>query len=125
MYTALTLYPQEQQKLIALFRNIIPLEFEIIAHHMTINMGEFHSGPAADLIETDQQITLTTLAKNELVMAVGIETVVPSTNSVKHITLAVNRQKGGKPFHSNQLTNWTPLTSNQKIVLIGKVQVEQ
>ena len=41
-------------------------------------------------------------------MAVGVEGY--QTNNAKpHITIAVNRNAGGKPFMSNKLKDWKPL----------------
>ena len=42
-------------------------------------------------------------------MAVGVTCAVKSTNEKKHVTVAVNRPAGGKPFDSNKLENWKPL----------------
>lgn len=94
--------------------------WKILAHHMTINMGEISKGPAAD-IPIGQQVILivSTIAENDKVIAVGVNTDIPSTNEIKHITIAVNRGQGGKPFMSNQLTNWKPISSMK---LYGTVQ---
>jgi len=80
--------------------------WEIIAHHMTINMGDASKGPAADMVGEQVHLSAKTLAEDDKVMAVGVSTDVPSTNDIKHITIAVHRGNGGKPFHSNRLQNW-------------------
>lgn len=115
-YTAVVLKPADKVKLLQVFS--VPVGFEILAHHMTINMGEAAGGPAASLIGKEFPMTVVSLAQDERVMAVGVETAVPSTNKIKHITLAVNRQAGGKPFHSNELKNWQPV---QHLVVNGFV----
>lgn len=42
-------------------------------------------------------------------MAAGVSTNVPSKNDRKHVTIAVNRAVGAKPFHGNKLTEWVPM----------------
>jgi hypothetical protein len=53
-------------------------------------------------------------------MAVGVQTEVPSVNSKKHITIAVNRKAGGKPFMANKLVVWKPVP--KEIHLSGVVE---
>lgn len=105
-YTGLVLDENSRTNLLAAFSQQIPPEFEVIAHHMTINMGSCESGPAAGILNQEGTLTVVGFAKDEKVIAVKVKTNIPSANAIKHITLAVNRTAGGKPFHSNQLTNW-------------------
>lgn len=124
-YTALVLDEESQAKLLAAFE---PLEFcrnwQKNCHHMTINLGEADEGPAADLIGNKFEVIATSIGHDDRVIAVGVESVVPSTNKIKHITVAVNVDGGGKAKHSNELAEWrwTPLV-NKSIVLSGVVQV--
>lgn len=100
----------------------IPPGWEAICHHMTINMGDFASGPAGPAgfsLGDEVELTVLSVASDNKVMAVGVQCAVPSKNSIKHITVAVNRTAGGKPFQSNQLTGWTPITP---ITLKGKIE---
>ena len=115
-YTAVVLNPADKVKLLQTLS--IPEGWEKIAHHMTISMGAAAGGPAVALIGKEFPMTVVSLAQDDRVMAVGVETVVPSTNPIKHITIAVNRQAGGKPFHSNELKNWQPV---QHFVINGFV----
>jgi hypothetical protein len=96
----------------------IPNHWERIAHHMTINMGGPGDGPANHMLGETVEITVVSFAKDAKVMAVGVETACPSTNERKHVTVAVNRMGGGKPFHSNKLDNWEPV---EHFKLTGKV----
>lgn len=75
-------------------------------------MNKFSDGPAKENFQLGQKIKLTVInyAFDNKVMAAGVKTIVPSTNLTPHITIAVDRKAGGKPFHSNQLTNWEPIT---------------
>ena len=92
--------------------------WEIIAHHMTINMGDASKGPAADMVGDEVELMANSLAEDDQVMAVGVSADAPSTNDIKHITIAVHRGNGGKPYFSNNLKNWKPIP---KIPLRGIV----
>ena len=120
-YTAIVLNEDARAKLLSIIP--IPAGWEKFAHHMTINMGAADKGPAASLLGTEVQLVVNTMAQDETmgVMAVGVETDIPSLNHTKHITLAVNRVVGAKPFFSNKLKNWVPTTP---ISLTGVVAEE-
>lgn len=120
MYTALVLTPESELSLRTNFRSIIPQGWDVKCHHMTVNMGQAASGPAAALIGQTFPIEVVSLASDQNVVAVGVETQCPSTNANKHITLAVNTAGGGKPKHSNMLQQWNTLPS--KLTLQGVVQ---
>ena len=66
-------------------------------------------GPAAEMVGRDVELTVVSLARNALVMAVGVQCSTPSLNVHKHITLAVNELCGGTASMSNDLTEWTPV----------------
>ena len=104
MYTALVLTHQDHTRLLSHFP--APAGFQPIAHHMTINMGGISSGPCANRLGEKAFVTVVAYAQDDKVCAVKVETNIPSTNKIKHITIGVNRKNGGKPFHSNNLTNW-------------------
>lgn len=119
MYTALLLDEKSKDLLIKTFSHQLPVGWEIIAHHMTINMGPASSGPALNLLNQEFSLLVTEIAFNDRVVAVGVETIVPSNNPKKHITLAVNKIIGAKPKESNNLNNWTRL--NKQLALTGIV----
>ena len=118
-YTALVLDEQSHDNLVKQF--IVPNEWTKICHHMTINLGDANAGPAAHLLGQEFEVTAVSFAQDNRVIAVCVESTVPSNNKIKHITVAVNVNGGGKAKHSNELTNWTALV--QPIVLRGVVQV--
>ena len=119
MYTAVVLDEPSQSVLINEFMSKFP-DWEIICHHMTINMKDAKNGPAAQMLGQDISMVATHLAFDDKVAAVKVETEVPSTNKIKHITVAINRKNGGKPFQSNSLVEWRPLL--KPIILHGTVQ---
>jgi hypothetical protein len=116
-YSAVVLDKQSRNKLIEYFKSIIPLEYEIIADHMTLNMGPIDPQFQDDLGK-EVELTVTDFAKDDKVIAVGVKGY-PTKDSKPHITLAVNREAGGKPYMSNKLTNWQPIQFGVK--LKGKV----
>lgn len=120
MYTALVLTPESRNTLLQNYQDAIPAGWEVVAHHMTINMGSSEAGPAHDLIGQEAEAIAVKLGQSDLAIALEVATQIPSTNNLKHITLAVNRIGGGKPKDSNKITNWEPAAP---ITLKGIVQV--
>lgn len=111
-YTALVLTKESKKKLLSslgeMVREVNNMGYEIIAHHMTINMGAFKGDRS--LIGRTFQIQAVTIGMDDKVMAVGVTSPdIKSGNAVPHITIAVNRAEGGKPQMSNKLTTWEPL----------------
>lgn len=117
MYTAIFLDAESKKKLLECFD--IPKGWKICADHMTTNMGTIEAGPAADFFDQQVDLTVKSVAQNNLVMAVGVDCEVPSVNKIKHITLAFNPQ-GGKPKMSNQLESWKVLET--PIILQGTLK---
>ena len=104
-YTAIVLDESSRDNLVGM----APEGWEVVAHHMTINIGSPNEGPAADMLGECVDMKMVTVARDNLVLAVGVETKAPSLNKIKHITIAVNRVEGGKPFFSNKLREWQPV----------------
>ncbi len=129
-YTAVVLDGASQR---ALLDQVLPQVPEAegwtpFAHHMTINMGPFNpklNNP--ELLGQQLRMQVTHIGVDTLVCAVrvtcGIRTVNDTEGEAgKHITLAVNKVDGGKPFFSNKISaaNWTP--TQTPLVLVGTVQ---
>ena len=103
-YSAVVLNNESRTKLIQVFQRMIPEGWEVIAHHMTINMGSIDE-MYKDLLGQDVNLNVISYAIDDKVMAVGVKGA-PTVNNVPHITIAVNRANGGKPYLSNKLTDW-------------------
>ena len=91
-----------------LINKITPKHQEVIAHHMTIKLGQL-DGKDRQSIGQKVKLKVVSYASDEKVDAVGVEQIgnqPKSHNETPHITISVNRSAGGKPFHSNKLTNW-------------------
>tara|TARA_R100000234_G_scaffold103753_1_gene73326 strand:+ start:173 stop:616 length:444 start_codon:yes stop_codon:yes gene_type:complete len=124
-YSGVVLDEPSKQKLLALD---IPEGWEPIAHHMTITMGPLmhpkgkHDFSKTYPVGTEVELPVIAVGLDERAMAVKVEAPNPiKTKSFPHVTVAVNRAEGGKPFHSNKIPeeNFQPLSG---IVLKGTVQ---
>ena len=109
MYTAVVIDPKDRIRLADAVMQQIPPWWEVIAHHMTINMDGVACGPCAEKLGERATLTAKKFAIDDRVASIEVETDIPSENKIKHITIAVNRQGGGKPFHSNKLEKWEPI----------------
>lgn len=119
VYTALVLTPESRALLLEKFQAELPAGWEVVAHHMTINLGSPATGPANDLVGTEGEAVVVMLGKSDKVIAVEVTSKIPSKNAIKHVTLAVNKAGGGKAKDSNNITNWEPASP---ISLRGRVQ---
>ncbi len=116
-YSAVVLDDRSRQRLIERFRSLIPEDYEIVAHHMTIKLGELES-EQTKYIGMPVRLSVNDIGMDDKVVAVGV-TGFESSNVKPHITLAVNRKAGGKPVMSNYLTDWKPL--KRPLLVTGKV----
>ena len=106
-YSAVVLDENSKERLIKRFNSMIPNDWKIFGDHMTINLGAIDP-EYAKFLGMSVQISVDSIAMDDKVMAVGVSGFY-SKNNHPHITIAVNRQNGGKPMMSNNLTDWTPL----------------
>jgi len=109
LYSAVVLDDASHQMLVNQFKTLIPENFKVYAHHMTINLGELKE-------EYRKYLGLTVMLKviaigiDEKVIAVKVEGF-PSINKIPHITIAVDVANGGKPMMSNNIPYWSPTKS--------------
>lgn len=116
-YSAVVLDDKSRERLIERFKSAIPDDWEIIAHHMTINLGEIDPN-FEKYLEMPVRLNVEEFAMDDKVAAVGVSGF-ESKNAKPHITLAVNRKAGGKPVMSNNLSNWERL--KRPLLVTGKV----
>jgi len=109
MYTAVVLTQESQNKLKAFMKDLVPVTWQLYCHHMTINMGKANQGPANAYLGQTVQLVVNKIGRDNRVIALGVQCDIPSNNAIKHITVAVNLDIGGKPRHSNDLTEWNKL----------------
>ncbi len=100
---------KSRAKLLGSVSHFIPKDWEMIAHHMTINFGKGLGDRIGDL---GKNVTLVAEEIGVSNMAVAVKVSgYHSDNNIPHITIAVNRKNGGKPVMSNMITEWKPLVS--------------
>ncbi len=106
LYSCVLLDNQSRITLLDMIGDRTPEGWKVIAHHMTINMGELK-----DKTDIGKDVTLTVEALGLSDMAMAVKVIgYPSKNEIPHITIAVN-PNGGKPVMSNNITNWQPIDS--------------
>lgn len=131
-YTGVVLTPESKNALLSALD--IPDGWTEFAHHMTITMGELtHPKGKHDYSPSYPLGSTVTLqgvgyGLDDRVMALKVEPPHPISPKIKfpHITVAVNTEGGGKPFHSNQLdhTQFTPFEITLEGVVTEVPQVQ-
>jgi hypothetical protein len=117
-YSGIVLDERSRERLLKHFKDLIPEDWEIIAHHMTINMGEIN--PKYErYLGIPLPLKVESFGINDKVAAVEVSGF-PSEKEIPHVTLAVNRKEGGKPAMSDNIESWYPI--KRPIKLVGKVQ---
>lgn len=118
LYSAVVLDKKSRSKLLVALGHHIPKGWEVIAHHMTIAFGQSFPEELKNFLGANCELRVTAVGKSDLVVAVKVEGF-KSMNAIPHITLAVNREAGGKPFDSNKITEWVDLDSHINLSGIG------
>ncbi|MBC8303195.1 MAG: hypothetical protein H8E55_46495 [Pelagibacterales bacterium] len=116
-YSGIILDADSKSKLL----DVIPEELierydDVISHHMTINMGALED--KTDLGK-EVGIVATHIGRSDKALAVKVSGY-PSKNRTPHVTVAVNRKKGGSPKDSNEIQEWQPLSEG--VYLRGRVE---
>jgi len=129
-YSGILLDETSRSNLIGMLGDVLPQDWEVIAHHMTITMGPLvHPKGKHDfsnVYELGSKVRMPVLqvGMDERAMAVIVQPPGGISRKIKfpHITVAVNRSGGGKPFHSNKipLENFKDI-SHLNIILSGEV----
>lgn len=96
-----------RKKLLDAVKGLVKLtdEWEVIAHHMTINFGKGLPENLKDDLGKTVSLRVTKIGVSDKAIAVGVEGY-HSDNAKPHVTIAVNRAKGGKPVMSNDIAYW-------------------
>jgi len=117
MYSAIILDEKSHDKLVnwvnEKFTVVKREDWDIVAHHMTIKMGELPTYLTED-IGTSQTLEVTGYGSTDKVVAVRVAGYY-TNNKVPHITIAVNRAVGGKPVMSNDIKKWYPIIKGFKV----------
>jgi hypothetical protein len=104
-YTAAFLEDEDKKKIIDNFSSYIEKDWNIVCHHMTMNLGRIKEKDL-HLLNKEKQATVTHIGIDleECIIALKLETDIPSMNEIKHITLCL--KENTKAFKSNFIKNW-------------------
>lgn len=111
LYSAVVLDDASRSKLFTALAHKIPKDWETIAHHMTIVFGQ---GLPDDMKEDKGKMVhlmATEIGISDMAIAVKVSGY-PSKNEIPHVTMAINKAKGGKAVMSNDIKNWEKLNSH-------------
>jgi len=116
-YSAIVLDKLSKDKVLSLFGSEIPEGWEIICHHITINLGPLQQnfGYIAGDVVSSKIISLGISNK-----AVAVEVDAKTMNKHSHITIAIDRNGGAFPKDSNNIENWYPVEGN--LIVSGIVE---
>jgi len=118
-YCGIKLNDKSRTDLIKKFKSEIPDEWQFIAHHMTIDPFKTFSDEPS--LGKQYILTITEVGKSDKSIAVKVNGYNGKTNNkFPHITLAVNKNGGGKPKDSNDITDWKVV--NEPIQLSGTLE---
>lgn len=107
LYTAVVLNEESHKRLINFLRAVFSgiSDWEKIAHYMTVNLGPVKPEYEHYLGEEFSMIVNEVGFDNKCI-GVKVSTELETNNNFPHITLAVNRQNGGKPKDTNNIEKW-------------------
>lgn len=134
-YTGVVLTPQSRIQLLRHFTDGIPKDWDVITHHMTICMGSLSESKKekkqriqqewTKLIDSQGLIELlvTHVRYTPGVICVDIDFPMSLFSGPKfpHITVAIDRANGYKPFHSNKTDPRLRRKLVDPIHLLGKL----
>lgn len=101
-FSGIFLDDYSRSKLLNKFK--IPNGWVLYGDHLTIKLGELPTN-LKQKIGMTYKLKITKIGVSKTNIALGVDTNI-STNKTPHITLAVDREHGGRQQHSNQITKW-------------------
>lgn len=117
-YSAVVLTAASKQRLLSLLSSMIPDDWEKIAHHMTICMGQLPED-LKNKIGEKVQLSVNGVGMSDKALAVRVLGF-QSKNKIPHITVAINRKNGAKPVDSNKIEQWVDFGG--ELYLTGTVE---
>lgn len=121
-YSGVVLDEPSRQKILSReeITKYLTSEHDVITHHMTIKLGGLHGTPHEKRLGQIETLAVTHVGVSDDGNIVAVRVVGDTNNNIPHVTVGVNRKKGGKPVMSNYITNWIPLS--QPFDIRGKVE---
>lgn len=118
-YTAIVLETESHETLMSWTaeNHGIPDDFLIKGHHMTIDLKPVDKSMGRDFHEQRHEMRVIRFGRLDGIMAVEVQTAVPSKNERKHITLC--HATTVKPMMSNQIVEWVDV---EPFTLYGTVK---
>lgn len=113
-YSAVVLGPKSAQMLKSKFFADIPEGWEWVGHHMTICLGAIEDQGIRAMIGKEVVLCVDAVGKNDNALAVRVSGFY-SKSDHPHITLAVNRNAGGKPKHSKDIEDWRTIAADIRL----------
>lgn len=118
-WSAVVLNEKSKNYLIQQFKTRIPSGWDIIAHHMTID--PFKGLKDESSIGKKVELKVTDIGKGDKALAVKVKGYNGKTNNAfPHITIAINKNEGGKAKDSNNIKEWEHVTD--EISLEGTIE---
>jgi hypothetical protein len=120
-YTACVLEDSSRTTLVEwMYSTHLPAEhFEVLCHHCTVDLKPIVKSMGKDFDGQRHEMKVIRFGRLDGIMAVEVETTVPSKNKRKHITLCCDRMNGWKPMRSNDIADWVDI---EPFVLYGVVK---
>lgn len=119
-YTGAILTEQSHDLLVRELVHLIPMGWNVVAHHMTLCLGDL-SEELTHLIGTKHTLTVKSYSidTEKGVMAVAVESELESHSAYKHITIAL--AEGARAVQSNELTEFTEVKASPVETVVCKV----
>jgi hypothetical protein len=108
-YSCVKLNNESKNLLYKRLSKLVPEGWEWIADHMTIKMGALNDQMRETMLGTTQTLEVVRIGISDMAIAVEV-TGCQSLNGVPHVTIAINKQEGARPYMSNNIVNWHFLT---------------
>lgn len=108
-YTALVLEAESHEVLLSWVRqnHEVPEHFLVKGHHCTVDLKPIAKSMGAEFNGQKHELRVIRFGRLDGIMAVEVETVVPSKNERKHITVCHAPEV--KPRASNDIVEWTDI----------------
>ena len=105
-YTSLLLDKDSHLKLVDKLKHVIPSKWNIVAHHMTLTLGELEKELENDLLGKTFEVKVLSYSVDlDIgVMAVKVEAELETRSLYKHVTVAL--KEGSSAMLSNNLTDF-------------------
>jgi len=117
-YSAVVINDSSKDRLIKAFQKIIPKDWEIVADHMTINLGEIKP-ELEKYVGMKVRLEVNSFAMDDMVLAAGVDGF-ESEKEYPHITIAINKKAGASSKMSNDLKDWVDM--KRPLMVFGYVK---